>query len=68
MWIELVNNITECFKQDIQITNRTTFNNKNIGKQITHYRIQYKKGQVSSEKYLQLKKLGIDLAKEGSLM
>lgn len=67
-WNEFINNITMCLKQNIKITCRTTFNGEKIGSHLMGYKHQYKKGKISEERYLQLKALGIDLAKEGSLM
>lgn len=67
-WNEFINNITMCLKQNIKITCRTNFNGEKIGSHLMGYKHQYKKGNVSEERYLQLKALGIDLAKEGSLM
>lgn len=67
-WNEFMKNVSECLKQNIKITQKTIFNDIRIGKKLTGYKVQYKKGNLSSEKYLQLKSLGIDLAKEGSLI
>ena len=46
----------------------TVYNGKCIGKWLQHQRINYKQGKVLKEHYQQLLELGIDLAKEGSLM
>lgn len=67
-WNEFINNITMCLKQNIKITCRTTFNGEKIGSHLMDYKHRYKKGTLPSEQYLQLKALGIDLAKKGSLM
>lgn len=66
-WNKFMNIIIECLKKNVKITQNTIFNNKKIGQQISTYKQRYKKGQFSEERYLQLKALGIDLAKEGSL-
>ena len=66
-WNKFMNIIIECLKKNVKITQNTIFNNKKIGQQISTYKKRYKKGEVSEKRYLQLKALGIDLAKEGSL-
>lgn len=67
-WNKFIKNLSECLKQNTKIVGKTIFNNKNVGMQLTGYKVRYKKGNLPSEKYLQLKALGIDLAKKGSLM
>ena len=67
-WNEFIKNVAECLKQTGSITRNTIFNGIKIGARLTGYKDRYKKGNISSEQYLQLKKLGIDLAKEGSYM
>lgn len=66
-WNKFMNIIIECLKKNVKITQNTIFNNKKIGQQISTYKKRYKKGEVSEKRYLQLKALGIDLNKEGSL-
>lgn len=67
-WNKFIKNLSECLKQNTKIVGKTIFNNKKIGQQISTYKRRYKKGQFPEERYLQLKALGIDLAKKGSLM
>lgn len=67
-WNKFIKNLSDCLKQIKIITDRTIFNNEKIGQQISSYKKRYKKGEVPEKRYLQLKTLGIDLAKKGSLM
>lgn len=67
-WNEFIKNVSECLKQTGSIVSGTIFNDERIGRRLNHYKDRYKKGEVSEDRYLQLKSLGIDLAKKGSLM
>jgi helicase, putative len=67
-WNKFIKNLSECLKQNTKIVSKMIFNNMKIGWWLGYYKDRYKKGNISTEQYLQLKALGIDLAKKGSLM
>lgn len=67
-WNVFIKNISECLKQNINIIQKTIFNGIKIGARLADCKDRYKKGQFPEDRYLQLKALGIDLAKEGSFM
>lgn len=62
--------IKKCIDNNIIITKKTVIDNNLIGCKICKWRKSYKNGTLtdSEERYQQLLSLGIDLAKEGSLM
>lgn len=67
-WKTFISAVKECLQTNSQIFFRTTFNNIGIGRRLYKYRNLYKQGKFPKERYQQLLELGIDLAKEGSLM
>lgn len=60
--------ISKCLLYGIKITRNTIIDGVPIGSRIREYKKRYKKGKLPEERYQQLLCLGIDLAKEGSLM
>lgn len=67
-WSIILNIISECQNKNITITQSTVYNGIKIGSRLSNYRNRYRIGKFPEERYQQLLELGIDLAKEGSLM
>lgn len=68
IWKLFISNIQKCINNNIQITYKTVYNGYNLGMKMSKYKRRFKKGTFPEEWYHQLLSLGIDLAKEGSLM
>lgn len=68
IWKLFISNIQKCINNNIQITYKTVYNGYNLGMKMSKYKRRFKKGTFPEEWYQQLLSLGIDLAKEGSLM
>ena len=67
-WEELLMALKLCIDDKVNITYYTVYKNIKLGQRLAGYKKRYKNGKVSEERYQQLLDLGIDLAKEGSLM
>ena len=67
-WDNNINIIIQCCNNNINIQDRTIYNGIKIGSRLRAMKQQFKKGIFPEERYQQLLELGIDLAKEGSLM
>lgn len=55
-------------KPNEKLTFSTIYNDRLVGRWLQNQREKYKKGALSEEQYQQLLELGIDIAKEGSLI
>ena len=67
-WNNFVALLKECIKNGIKLTGSTVYKDIKMGIKLKNCRQRYKQGDFPEEHYRQLLELGIDLAKEGSLM
>ena len=67
-WDKFIVILKKCLNDNIKIIHGTVYRNEKIGQKLFAYRQRYKQGKFPEERYQQLLSLGIDLAKEGSLM
>ena len=68
IWDDFISIIAKCKIENIDIKYKTIIDGDKIGMKLARYKRYYKQGKLPEERYHQLLELGIDLAKEGSLM
>lgn len=67
-WDNSISILSECLQNDIIVNKSTIYKDCKIGLWLQRIKRLYKTNHLAIERYQQLLELGIDLAKEGSLM